>query len=110
MADPCLAAHLDDIEVVFYERKSKIFASRGQQKLLVVLLKIAQLQLLISRFPGAVLLLDDFMTDFDQERLGRLLAMLNSMDVQLIFTSPVRSSLLAHELSGFDPYIISFSN
>ncbi len=103
-------AHLDDIEVVFYERKSKIFASRGQQKLLVVLLKIAQLQLLISRFPGAVLLLDDFMTDFDQERLGRLLAMLNSMDVQLIFTSPVRSSLLAHELSGFDPHIISFSN
>lgn len=103
-------AHLDDLEIVFYDKRSKIFASRGQQKLLVVLIKIAQLQLLLARFPGAILLLDDFMTDFDQERLGRLLAMLRTLDAQLIFTSPTKSNLLLDQLISFNPLRISFSN
>lgn len=102
-------AHLDDLDIVFYEKRSKVFASRGQQKLLIVLLKIAQLQLLLSHFPGAVLLLDDFMTDFDQERLKRLLALLTNLDIQLIITSPIKSSVLNHELAPFNPHIISFS-
>jgi DNA replication and repair protein RecF len=91
-------AHLDDLSISFYAKKSKIFASRGQQKLLVILLKIAQLQMVLERFPGAILMLDDFMTDFDSERMGRLLDMFTNLDAQLIFTMPSQDSFLKSEL------------
>lgn len=83
-------AHLDDIAIHFQEKGSKAFASRGQQKLIVLLLKIAQLQELHATKGPAILLLDDFMTDFDTDRITALLEMLASLDCQLILTSPLQ--------------------
>jgi DNA replication and repair protein RecF len=86
-------AHLDDFSIHFCQKKSKIYSSRGQQKLLVVLLKIAQMQELIARKGSAIFLLDDFMTDFDDATADILISLLSSLGCQLIFTCPARGLL-----------------
>lgn len=82
-------AHLDDFAIQFQNRKSKTFASRGQQKLIVMLIKIAQIKHVMARKGPAVFLLDDFMTDFDAERAQKLLTIVTNLDCQLVFTSPL---------------------
>jgi len=84
-------AHLDDFVISFQSKKSRNYASRGQQKLVVLLLKTAQLADLVKKRGQAVFLLDDFMTDFDEEKVALLANFLVSLDSQLIFTSPSKS-------------------
>jgi DNA replication and repair protein RecF len=96
-------AHLDDFVISFQNQPAKLFASRGQQKLLVILIKIAQLIQLTQQKGAAVFLLDDFMTDFDQERVQNLLALLTSLNIQLIFTSPAAGSFLGEALANYTP-------
>jgi len=48
----CFGVHLDDFAIDFRNRKSRQFASRGQQKLIVMLLKIAYMQLLLEYGEG----------------------------------------------------------
>lgn len=81
-------AHLDDLTITFNGTSAKHFASRGQQKLIVVLLKIAQMRSLVSTLGSAVFLLDDFLTDFDDTRASTLVTLLSSLNQQCIFTSP----------------------
>lgn len=81
-------AHLDDVAITFQEKNARIFASRGQQKLLVFLLKVAQLKITNTTGEAGVLLLDDFMTDFDAQRLERGLRMLESMPGQIFISCP----------------------
>lgn len=90
-------AHLDDFVIRLQDRFTRQFASRGQQKLVVLLTKIAQVkQLMIHRGP-VIFLLDDFMTDFDARRATQLLPPLVALGGQLIFTSPsVHGSLHTH--------------
>lgn len=82
-------AHLDDFSIILQGNASKSFASRGQQKLLILLLKMAQMQELIKKRGPAILLLDDFMTDFDEKKASSLLQALASLNCQRIFTSPL---------------------
>jgi len=84
-------AHLDDITILFADRRSRSYASRGQQKLIVLIMKMAQQTL----FPSSLMLLDDFMTDFDQIRLQELIPALLASKNQLIFTVPVSHTPLA---------------
>lgn len=80
--------HLDDIQFSFQGKRSRAYASRGQQKLITLLIKIAQIQAM-KEFSGTVLfLLDDFMTDFDEQRSTQLFALLDQLDCQRIFTTP----------------------
>lgn len=90
-------AHLDDINVHFQQKKSKQYASRGQQKLVVLLLKVAQLK---AQQGQAVLLLDDFMSDFDHNRARDLALFLASLPNQLIFTSPVNGGVFDELVDG----------
>lgn len=80
-----IGAHLDDYTTVFDKRSSRKFASRGQQKLVVFLMKIAQKQLFRQ---DAFFLIDDFMTDFDNIRTQELLETIHSLSSQVIFTAP----------------------
>lgn len=92
-------AHLDDFIIRFQDKKSKAFASRGQQKLIIILLKIAQMKVVRAKQgTQAVFLLDDFMTDFDPGRAQILLNILCQLDSQLIFTSPVEQGLFEENL------------
>ena len=91
-------AHLDDFSITFQDKKSKQYASRGQQKLIVLLIKIALIVHISSQRGPVVFLLDDFMTDFDHTRAEILLTILLSINTQLIFTSPLKTGFLEEKL------------
>jgi len=91
-------AHLDDLSIMFQSITAKDFASRGQQKLIVLLVKIAQAKQLAYAGSAALMLLDDFMTDFDPEKGRVLLNILMDLDLQLIFTSPMEDGMLSRYL------------
>ncbi len=95
-------AHLDDMVIFFHDHHSKNFASRGQQKLIVLLTKIAVMRMLASRNEPAIFLLDDFMTDFDPMRAQVLLTLLHDLNSQLIFTTPTEGGVLHDLLLGLD--------
>lgn len=98
MGRSLFGAHLDDFAIIFQDKKSKSFASRGQQKLIVLLLKIAHIRSLIATTGPAIFLLDDYMTDFDPSRSELLLNALIDLNCQLIFTSPVAGGPLEKHL------------
>lgn len=92
--------HLDDFTFELSSKKAKSFGSRGEQKLLVLLIKVAQILNLqkLHRYP--IFLLDDFITDFDKNRLKNILDLLKSLKSQLIITSPIREKLLEELVSN----------
>lgn len=102
-------AHVDTINITFKGKKSRSFASRGQQKLLVILIKAAQIRLLagLSHTP-LILLLDDFMTDFDSDRANTLIQLLQDLHIQLIFTAPL-GGYLEQELEKRGAYMVKLS-
>lgn len=87
-------AHLDDFTLQFCKKKLKSFGSRGQQKLLVLLTKVAQIIDLQDKGIYPIFLLDDFMTDFDQDRMQEIIALLLGLKCQLIITAPMREEEL----------------
>ncbi|MBA3953792.1 DNA replication/repair protein RecF [Candidatus Dependentiae bacterium] len=96
-------AHLDDFTIEFQQKSSRIYASRGQQKLIVFLLKLAQVTMLNQRAHNSVVfLIDDFMTDLDTTKAAALLELLIPLAAQTVITSPVRHSFLEQELSKYN--------
>lgn len=98
-------AHVDDVLIEFQNRRSRLYASRGQQKLIVVLLKLAHLIEFARARGTSLVLLDDFLTDFDQQKSERLFAILRErlVNCQFIVTATTLSFLpeyLQGSLSG----------
>lgn len=94
--------HLDDFTITFQQKRARVFASRGQQKLIVFLIKVAQLlELGLTGEPG-VLLLDDFLTDFDDQRIQECFNALCNLPFQIILTCPTNTSVLEAGLSLSD--------
>lgn len=102
-------AHLDDFAITFQGNASRMFASRGQQKLIMLLVKIAQIKALSRQKGPAIFLLDDFMTDFDHDRAQIVIKALTDLKGQLIFTAPIKSSILADMLLEKGAQRIEFS-
>ncbi len=89
MGHSLCGAQLDDYQIQLNSLATRKFASRGQQKLVSVLMKVVQVLTLRRLFQGVILfLLDDFLTDFDSERASLLLDLLSKLPAQLVFTSP----------------------
>jgi len=102
-------AHLDDFSITFQDKRSKLYASRGQQKLIILLVKIAQIRIL-SRTRGPIIfLLDDFMTDFDSDRATVLLEILTSLNSQLIFTSPLKTGFFEDKLVALGAHLLKLT-
>lgn len=94
-----IGSHLDDIAILFEDKYSRMFASRGQQKLIVFLLKLAQLRLFnTANEPKAIFLIDDFMADFDESRMTSLLMLIRQFATQVIITSPADNGFLKEQL------------
>jgi DNA replication and repair protein RecF len=93
--------HLDDVQISFQGQLSRLFASRGQQKMIVLLIKMAQLELLAKRGVPGICLLDDFMTDFDNAHIASLLNALKGLGTQLIFTNPLHQSPLENQINSW---------
>jgi len=96
-----IGLHLDDFYIKFQDKRARAFASRGQQKLIVFLIKLAQLQETAGEL--GVLLLDDFVTDFDQARLSGCLEILKKSPYQIFLTCP-EGSLAVLEAMIKEPF------
>jgi Recombinational DNA repair ATPase (RecF pathway) len=95
-------AHLDDFTIRFQDAHSKMYASRGQQKLIVMLIKMAQVkEMSLARGP-VILLLDDFLTDFDKKRAECCLQSLVGLKGQLILTTPLAVGGLVDMIKTLD--------
>ncbi len=108
-------AHLDDYDIGFGSQANnlksmKIYGSRGQQKLILILLKLAQLKILSSIYTRTTFLLDDFMTDFDDNVLSSILSLLTSNHSQLIFTAPHSDGPLFLNLSKHNCQLIKLNS
>lgn len=83
----CLGPHRDDI--IFYINKNEAvkFASQGQQRTIVLSLKLSELDMIASKTGDEpVLLLDDVLAELDDLRQNYLLKSINS-NTQTIITS-----------------------
>ncbi|MGZ8189562.1 MAG: DNA replication/repair protein RecF, partial [Methylosarcina sp.] len=80
--------HRADLQILLNDRLAKDFISRGQLKLLVISLKLAQVQLLANETgdPGCILI-DDFAAELDTFNRAKLLNYLSSMNCQVFITA-----------------------
>jgi DNA replication and repair protein RecF len=96
-------AHLDDITFEIRGQKARIFASRGQQKLIILLCKLA-----LTQLPGGtkglkpLFLMDDFISDFDKIRLKNLAMFFSNCNNQIIITAPFYDKNLQDLLGNAD--------
>ncbi|MDY0210314.1 MAG: DNA replication/repair protein RecF [Acholeplasma sp.] len=65
--------HRDDLVFMFNDQEAKQFASQGQQRLMVIALKLALLDIYDKEDLETVLLLDDVLSELDQEKKMKLL-------------------------------------
>ena len=83
-------AHLDDFQIILKSRCARSFASRGEQKLLTLLLKTAALCThQRNGRPISCLLIDDFLTDLDPLRIAKCQAIIDHLRTQTIITLPI---------------------
>lgn len=86
--------HQADIIIQLDEKKAKNIVSRGQQKLILIALKLAQLQLLNK---PTVVLMDDYSAELDNTSRQRLADVLLQLNSQLIITAIEPSNLTAFD-------------
>jgi DNA replication and repair protein RecF len=80
--------HMDDLGLTLGGRPARLYGSQGQQRALVLALKIAEIEnirALLGRPP--LLLLDDFSSELDPEKNRFLLAYLRSLQGQAFLTT-----------------------
>jgi DNA replication and repair protein RecF len=93
---------IDDLSLRLEGRSAKSYASQGQQRGIVLALKIAQIEALSEKIhTRPVLLLDDVSSELDQHRSELLFTFLNQFDGQVFLTTTHEKHIpLKH-----DPYI-----
>ena len=80
--------HRADFQLLIASRKAKDFVSRGQLKLLMLSLKLAQVKHLLNNgFKSACVLIDDAVAELDFLSRTRLLEFLAAMDIQVFITA-----------------------
>ena len=83
----CVGPHRDDIEFKINELDAVKFASQGQQRTLVLALKLAELDIIKNKTGiTPILLLDDVLAELDEVRQNYLLKSIEN-EVQTIITS-----------------------
>ncbi len=86
-AQSVIGAHRDDISFYINENDAKKYASQGQQRTVVLALKLAELELIKEKInTNAILLLDDVLAELDDLRQNFLLDAIGS-ETQTIITS-----------------------
>ena len=85
----CLVGpHLDDLNFYLDHRLAKFYASQGQQRSMVIALKLAEVyahQLLKQRYP--IFLLDEVLSELDEQRKKNLIEYLTNLPCQSFLTA-----------------------
>lgn len=92
-----IGPHREDIQFEIGGMDAKIYASQGQQKTIVLVEKLAEVELLkeeIGETP--VLLLDDIMSELDQKRQAFILQKIPDMQILITCTDRVSFEALEH--------------
>lgn len=79
--------HRDDIEINLNGRPARLFASQGQQRALVLALKLSEMEIILNNkgeYP--ILLLDDVLSELDEARRKYLTEYISHNDKQTIIT------------------------
>lgn len=77
-----------DLQITLNNQASKLSASHGQYKILVIALRLAQIRYLFeSRNQRCCLLIDDLAAELDAEHRARLTRFLANMPIQVFITS-----------------------
>ena len=86
-------AHLDDIIINWGGQNARLYASRGQQKLILLLIKCAMVRVLKASYstvqPTLLFILDDFITDLDQAVSAALLTVIQGLGCNVLITCPL---------------------
>lgn len=86
-----------DLEIILNGQKSKLSASHGQHKVLVLALRLAQISYLLeSTGKACCLLIDDLAAELDAEHRARLSRLLANLSIQ-IFVSTTEAELIDRE-------------
>lgn len=99
-------AHLDDFSITIKGKNARFFASRGQQKLVSLLCKLSLIELANLQDFLPIVLVDDFIADFDHIRLQNLIKFFVSCKNQIIITTPYYDQDLQKILGSCDPEVI----
>ena len=84
--------HADDIALTVRSRGARHHASQGQHRMMVLALKIAELQVIAERVGRApILLLDDVSSELDSIRNARLMSLLHRLGCQVFVTTTHRA-------------------
>ncbi len=80
-----LGVHRDDFSIIINEKPVNIYGSQGQQRTVIISLKLSELEIIYDEIgEKPILLLDDFMSELDKERRVALLE--NIKENQIIIT------------------------
>lgn len=85
-----IGIHKDDLKIFMNDKSAELFASQGQQRTIVLSLKIALIELIkdeIGEYP--VLLLDDVLSELDETRKNMLLDILDQKIQTFITTTSI---------------------
>lgn len=85
-----IGIHKDDISIKLDKKEASLFASQGQQRTIVLAMKIALIEVIkeeIGEYP--VLLLDDVLSELDDHRKTMLLDLLNKKIQTFITTTSI---------------------
>ncbi len=81
--------HRDDLEISLNDSDSRVFASQGQQRCIVLSLKLSEAKLMKMRLDEEpVLLLDDVLSELDEKRCGRLIEVMSGSQAIITSCSP----------------------
>lgn len=87
--------HRDDLQILLDNKPARLFASQGQQRSLVLSLKLAELELICQEkgeYP--LLLLDDVLSELDRFRRDYLIKFIDSANIQTLITMTSADSQL----------------
>lgn len=87
LREAVIGPHREDMVFYINNQEAKVYASQGQQKTIVMALKLAEVELINSETgEQAVLLLDDIMSELDRSRREYILSHIKDMQILITCT------------------------
>lgn len=95
-----IGPHRDDLTLTINDTDIRLYGSQGQQRTVALSLKLGQFRLIEDEFDEKpLLLLDDVMSELDNERRSFLLGLVQN-GTQVFITATSRDTLTEDELAG----------
>lgn len=103
-----IGIHKDDFNIMLNERNIEKYGSQGQQRSSILSLKISEMEILkLEINENPILILDDFMSELDENRIKRFLN--NMENAQIILTATEKIELEKY-LDKKEEYNIKYIN